>query len=73
MSFATHIHVTRIARMEDNEMRHVIHVAVNVAGVTSRYVAAYKIIRNIPQGKDIYMSILGILFSMDVGYKIFAM
>jgi hypothetical protein len=25
MSLATHIHVTRIARMKDNEMRHVIH------------------------------------------------
>jgi hypothetical protein len=56
--------------MKGNEMRHVIHdtrissgqcpilvsVAVNVPDVTSRYGTAYKVIRNIPQRKDIYMS-----------------
>jgi hypothetical protein len=43
MSFATHIHVTRKARMKDNEMRHVIHDTRNSSGqcprrdVTVRY------------------------------------
>jgi hypothetical protein len=51
-----------VKRMKDNEMRHVIHYTRNSSGqcprrdVTVRYGTAYKVIRTIPQRKDIYMS-----------------
>jgi hypothetical protein len=39
-----------------------VSVTVNVPGVTSRYGTAYKVVRNIPQRKDIYMSINVVVF-----------